>query len=101
MTQVVSQFQVTGIGTSRDECIGVLDDVCNEILNNVGGAPWMMADDDIKRVQAAQVAPPLADEDGFLYLGVRTLVYRGPTVRQTNMIEHDGRRVQNMVIRDD
>lgn len=101
MTQLVSQFQVVGIATTRDECIGVMDETQAAILDHVGGAPWMMQDDDIKRVAAAQTAPPLGDPDGFCYLGVRTLVYRGPAVRQTNMVEHEGHRVQNTVAHHD
>ena len=101
MTQVVNSFQVQGLGTSRDECISLLDETSNAILDYVGGAPWKMTDDDIKRVPAMQVCPPLADTDGFCYLGVRTLVFNGPAVRQTSMIEHDGHKVQAKVADDD
>lgn len=100
MTRIISQFQVSALGTTRDECIGILDETCNAILDITGGAPWQMTDDDFKRVPAMQVAPPLADHDGFCYYGVRTLVYRGPAVRQTNMIEHEGHKVQNTVVDD-
>lgn len=100
MTQIVSSFKVVGAGTSRDECIDVLDQTCNSILDYVGGAPWTMTDDDIKRIPASEVVPPLADPSGYCYLGVRTLVYNGPVVQQTDMIEHEGHKVQNTVGRE-
>lgn len=94
MTQVVSKFSIVCIGTTRDECIDALDRLGLTILESVGGAPWQVPDDDIKKVPANSIVPPIGDSEGFCYLGVRSYDFRGPVVLIADAPYHDGFKVQ-------
>lgn len=97
MTSVIHEFKVTAFGTTRDDCINLLDKTGLEILNLIGGAPWQVPDDDFKKIVAAQVTPVLGDEEGFCYAGVRTYQFRGPIMTLPNQIYHEGHKVQSSV----
>lgn len=90
MTKVVSQFQIVAIGTTRDECIEAMDQAMLNLQNFVGGAPWVVVDDDVKKVEAGKIAATISDDQGFCYSGVRSVIYKGPLVKVGEMPLHPG-----------
>lgn len=100
MTRIMSEMRLVGMATTRDDCLAMLDDLTSHFIDQVGGAPWVITDDDVKKVIAQQVAPVLADDQGFCYIGIRTMIYRGPLVKQGNMVTHPGFNVQKSVEED-
>lgn len=94
MSSLITEFRFVGFGTTRDQCIQALDDLALVVLDKVGGAPWVMTDDDIKRI-SAESTQTLGDADGMCYIGIRTYNYRGPIVSIPSQTYHDGFKVQN------
>jgi hypothetical protein len=92
MKAAVMNFEVNVLARTRDEAFTLMDEMALKVLSEVGGAPWVAHDDDVSREQAPQVT--LADENGFLYKGKRTMVYCGPIVHHDGQPEHDGFKVQ-------
>lgn len=77
MTFVVAEIALQTQGTSRDDVLGHTDRLAIDILNNIGGHPWIMMDDDITRNHGP--GSHLADDQGFLYICKRRYVFGGPT----------------------
>lgn len=92
MRAAVMSFHFDVLARTRDEAFGLMDDLALRVLNEVGGAPWVAHDDDVTKEHAPQIT--VADENGFVYKGKRTMVYHGPIVHHDGQPEHDGFRVQ-------
>lgn len=90
---VIPEFSFMVQARTREEGVDAAERLAAAILLELGGEPWIMVDDDFKKV-----APPerltLVDEQGFMYVGLRRYVFRGPLVGQTNVASHDGFRTQ-------
>lgn len=83
MSAVIAEFAIAIQGTNRDETIQVADNLCIEMLDKVGGFPWVMVDDDWTRTHAP--GSVLADDHGFLYTGKRRYVFHGPVKEMPDM----------------
>lgn len=95
MKAVVSEFHFTVQGRSHDEVHEKMNALALAILNETGGAPWIMVDDDIKRLQAQQYV--IADDQGFAYQGLRSYIFQGPALAGPGVPSHDGVRTQDGV----
>jgi hypothetical protein len=96
-TEIYSEITLQVFADTRDGCISAMDEASIHFLDFVGGAPWVMIDDDINRVQS-----PLnvKDDQGFTYLGKRSYKYGGPFKNDLGIIEHDGMRLQKRITND-
>lgn len=83
-------------GASREECIALADDFGNHIMAHLGGEPWIMVDDDWKRMHPDERLT-LTDDQGFMYHGVRKYIFKGPMVGKQETSLHDGYTVQKQV----
>ena len=95
MKAVLADFTLTVQGRTREEVIERLDAVSLSLLDHAGGAPWIMVDDDVKRIHAPQYA--LSDDQGFAYQGQRSYHYNGPALAGPGVRIHDNFNVQNGV----
>lgn len=91
--RVVTEFAFQVQSRTREEGIAAADRLAAAILLELGGEPWIMVDDDFKKV-APDTRLTIVDEQGFMYAGLRRYVFRGPLVGQTNAPSHDGFRTQ-------
>lgn len=89
---LVASFQINVIAQTRDGCIEAMDRMSLEILQMIGGEPWVVTDDDIKKMQASGML--IADGQGFVYQGLRTNHFKGPFVDNDAQPMHDGFRPQ-------
>lgn len=94
MTRVISELKCVVFGTTRDECVQAMDEVAFTLFNEIGGAPWLVPDDDIKKIAAEEVSMAIADDQGFCYVGLRTWKFRGPVIHIPDQAHHDGFKVQ-------
>lgn len=74
----VVSFQIECFANTREAVNEELDRLSLDILNLVGGAPWLTIDDDTTRIAKHQNA--LKDNDDFAYKAVRKVAYQGPMV---------------------
>lgn len=89
---VTSEFYIACHGYPRDEVIEHADKISIEFLDSVGGAPWVLVDDDITRNHMPGY--PLTDGmHGYAYALRRRYVFQGPVVHVDGM-HHDGNHVQ-------
>ena len=95
MKAVVSEFTIQVQGRTRDETIQRMENVCLAFLTEVGGNPWLMVDDDIKRLHVPQYA--LSDDQGFAYTAIRRYSYQGPAMAGPGVRIHENFNVQNGV----
>jgi hypothetical protein len=95
MDAVVKSVKFEVLATTRDECFAKLDELGMQFLDDLGGAPWVMPDDDVKKVHAAQAGVPiLADDQGMCYYGLRSYFYGGPVKAGIGQSFHDGFKPQ-------
>ena len=74
----VSYFEFNVVGNTREEVVDEMDRVSLDILQILGGAPWLTIDDDTTRIPKHQ--NQLKDEEDFAYKGTRKVVYQGPMI---------------------
>jgi hypothetical protein len=98
MDAVVGQFTFTANAKTRDECISKMDWLSFQFLELVGGAPWVMTDDDIKRIHMPMWA--MKDSDDYAYVGVRSYSFNGPVMAGPGVLTHDNFKVQHGVQED-
>jgi hypothetical protein len=91
---VIAGFYYECMGITRDEAVQRMDSFAFEMLEQIGGAPWKMADDKVERVQTNA---PLSDDEGFCYTGARKYIFVGPLVNLPFQTYHDGFRPQRAV----
>lgn len=91
---IVPQITFQVHARHRDPAIEYADRLGREILSLIGGEPWVMVDDDFKRLHPM---PPvtIADDQGFLYMGVRGYSFNGPFLGTLEAGQRDGYRTQN------
>jgi hypothetical protein len=89
---IVFNFEFVCIGRTRDEAIALMDDAQLGIMSQIGGAPWVMVDDDITRVH--NPALTLCDDQGFVYQGKRSCRFQGPLLDTGTQTYHDGFKPQ-------
>lgn len=80
------------LGQTRDETLAAMDAMQFEIQNMVGGAPWLVPDDDI--VKKSSPGLVLSDDYGMYYEGKRTIHFNGPLKDTGTKQLHDGFAVQ-------
>lgn len=73
----VTEFSFTVVSGTRDECMEEMDAITLQILQVIGGEPWLAIDDDVAR-QPLHNGPPITDND-FAYLGKKRMVFGGPS----------------------
>lgn len=95
MLAIVGEFVFNVNAQTRDECNAKLDDVSLAFLNHVGGAPWELVDDDVKRVALPNWA--MSDDQGYAYLGIRKYIFRGPAMPGPGVPMHPNCKVQDGV----
>ena len=83
MSFVISEFSIQAQGTVRDETLLATDNLSIEVLDKIGGQPWIMVDDDISRNNAP--GNRLADDQGYLYVAKRRYVFAGPVKEYPDM----------------
>lgn len=83
MTMAISEFSFQGQGTTRDATLMAADALAIDILDKIGGQPWVMVDDDVDRISAPGAA--LADDQGYLYVAKRRYVFAGPVKESPDM----------------
>lgn len=88
--------QYTVVGRTREECIDLMDSTGLIVLDKIGGAPWVTIDDDIKRLHNPQAS--VADDQGFLYQGVRSMSFQGPILNTGTQTYHEGNKPQHSVM---
>lgn len=93
---VVPEFGFVVHGRHREPTISWADDLGNQIMQAVGGEPWIMLDDDWKRTMPSERFT-ICDDQVFMYQGIRRYIFRGPLVGSTETPTHDGFRVQRGV----
>lgn len=76
MTVAIAEFALQIQGTTRDETLMAADGLSIEVLDSIGGHPWIMVDDDITRNNGQ--GNHLADDQGYLYIAKRRYVFGGP-----------------------
>ena len=76
MTVAVAEFSFLTHGTSRDETLLAADNLAIGVLDQIGGGPWVMIDDDIDRNHAP--GNMISDDHGYLYIAKRRYVFGGP-----------------------
>lgn len=80
------------LAKTHDDAVACMDKFQFDIQNEVGGAPWLMTQDDVIRCHSqGQV---FSDENGFYYEGRRTMRFDGPLVPAFTQPMHDGYTTQ-------
>jgi hypothetical protein len=93
MNAIASRISFTVGATTRDDCIAKMDEIGLAFLDFVGGAPWVAIDDDFKKVQPSEPIT-LTDDQGFMYLGQRTYIFKGPNLKGLSQPTYPGFEVQ-------
>lgn len=93
MSAIATRISYNVAATTRDECIARMDELGLAFLDIVGGAPWVAIDDDFKKVEP-QEPVTLADDQGYIYVGVRTYIFKGPNLKDLSQPTHPGFEVQ-------
>ncbi len=70
----VTNFSFQVIGDTRDKCIEEMDRVALDIMQVIGGSPWLTIDDDVQRRPMSH--NPAGEED-FHYHGSKRVIYQG------------------------
>lgn len=91
MTMAVTDFTINVVAASRDACIAEMDDISLQIMQAVGGDPWLSVDDDVQR-RAISNMPK--GEDDFAYHGTRRMVFQGPMLNRSNDVMPPGMNPQ-------
>lgn len=73
----VTDFTINVVSQTREKCFDEMDRVSFDVMQIIGGDPWLTIDDDVNR--RLKVQHPTVDED-FLYHGTRRIMYQGPAV---------------------
>lgn len=76
MKPVIGEIALSAQGNNRDDGLAFLDNLSLEIMDLVGGTPWVKVDDDVQRMLQAGHAS--VDEQGFLYVFKRRYMFQGP-----------------------
>ncbi len=65
-------------------------------MQSIGGDPWILVDDDWKRMHASVLpqGTTLADDQGFYYTGYRSYAFGGPFLRKLDVQVHEGFKTQ-------
>jgi hypothetical protein len=93
MTVAINSIKLSCYSTTRDEAITKLDELGMQFLNTVKGEPWVVVADAYKKITAAEAGCPIiSDDQGFIYTGVRTYLFRGPYKQSID--EHFGPGMQ-------
>ena len=71
----VTDFQFNVVSGTRDKCIEEMDSISLQMLQIIGGNPWITVEDEITR--QPMTMPPQKEED-FVYKGTRHMLYQGP-----------------------
>lgn len=77
----------------RDSGIEFADNLGRNILDLIGGEPWVMLDDDWKKVHP-DTHVTVADDQGFMYVGVRSYHFGGPYLGTLEVQKHEGYKPQ-------
>lgn len=94
MAGSVLKFSFEVIGETRDDVLAELDNVCNEIILNQGGEPWVVVQDEVKKQAVSTQALLANDAAGIFYHGTRAVLFTGPTKLGQGVDYHDGFRPQ-------
>lgn len=89
---VVPQFTFTVIAETRDECLARMDELGRQVLDILGGAPWLKVDDDVKKAQSPY---SLKDDQGYVYVGTATYQFNGPLKSEVSVPTYEGFSVQH------
>lgn len=89
----IVKFDMQAFGKNRDETLAYLDRVAAEIIDTIGGVPWMVVNDDIEKVQVPPGQNTLRDDQGFAYHCQRTVVFQGPLM-DGSLPVHEGYATQ-------
>lgn len=89
---IVASFQINVISQTREGCIDAMDRLSLEIMQLIGGEPWLTTDDDVKKIQTQGLL--IADPNGYIYQGLRTNHFKGPFVDTEAQPTHDGFKCQ-------
>jgi hypothetical protein len=88
----VTMFEFSVLSDKRDDVIREMDAIALQILQAVGGEPWVAVDDDVQR---KPMSPNPTSDDDFAYFGKRSMVFKGPMKFGDNSLPfHDGFRPQ-------
>lgn len=90
---VVPEFILAFQSRYRDPGIMYADELAAEVMSLIGGEPWIMVDDDWKRLQPPERLT-VTDDQGFLYQGLRRYQFAGPLIGGQSFVVGDGHRVQ-------
>lgn len=91
---LISEFAFVVTSRTRDSGVALADDIATHMLDKLGGEPWLMVDDDWKKLWPQDKFTVL-DDQGAMYSGQRRYVFKGPFVGTHDLQEHDGFRTQN------
>lgn len=95
MKSAVAEFSYLVQGRTRSETLDKMDSLGRAIIMELGGAPWVMLDDDVVRVHIPGHA--LADDQGFAYQGKRLYKFGGPMLGKDAVPSHENFQVQDGV----
>ena len=91
---IVGFFSFSVLADTRDACLEKMDNTGREVLDLLGGVPWVQSDDDIKKVSATST---IRDDQGMCYVGTATYQFRGPALADVGIATHAGFDVQKGV----
>lgn len=87
----VTEFGFTVFAKTRNEATEEMDAITLQILQIVGGEPWVAFDDDVTR---KATTPNPVSEDDFYYVGRKRMFFKGPINIMEQLPFHDGFRPQ-------
>jgi hypothetical protein len=91
---VIAEITFRAFGRTRDDVVAEMDRVQFEVQEFLGGAPWLVTDDDTSKQHSPGMV--LADDQGFFYDGKRTLHFNGPFSTVIDKHYGDGYQVQKV-----
>lgn len=79
MAVVIAGVHFEAMGTTRSEVFEALDRLADEIVEAIGGTPWVTVIDSINKIEAPA---SVKDDQGMCYVGTRRVTFSGPMVRE-------------------
>ena len=91
----ILKFTVESLGETHDDAVTKLDEITNQIVLEQGGEPWVVLQDEVKKIVVNLEGHLKGVPSTAYYQGQRTLVFAGPTRIGPTLRYHDGFRPQS------
>lgn len=96
MAASVLKFEYKVMGQTREECIEALEEIVAGTILKEGGEPWVTIQESYHKTLVEETLAFSGDPRGFVWVGVREVVFTGPTKLDTiDATFRDGFRPQS------